>query len=105
MDRVGTARRAPLPTLRILRPCGSLQRPRDFYSLPCMASMLYRVSADKSVPVRHRHPRQGLVLHRLVPANILGARQDVGGERLALVAGEGLGLRPWHGAPREVEDR
>src|SRR5260370_3772330 len=68
-------------------------------------SMLVRIPADEAVPVRHLHFRQGLGVHRLVVADDLVAGENIGGQRIDLVAGQRLRLRPWHRAPGEVEDR
>src|SRR5260370_15131540 len=68
-------------------------------------SMFIRIPADEAVPVRHLHFRQGLGVHRLVIADDLVAGENIGGQRIDLVAGQRLRLRPWHRAPCEVEDR
>src|SRR6516162_9251867 len=58
---------------------------------------------NKSITVRHSHLGQRLGGHRVVFADQLVLRQNIGGQRIYLVVGECHRLLPWHRPPDIVE--
>src|SRR2546421_8240515 len=72
----------------------SKQRPLD----------LVRKTDDESVAVGHAHLGQSFGVHRVVLADQLVLREDIGGERIDFVVGERARLLPGHRPPDEIED-
>src|ERR1700747_2647203 len=58
---------------------------------------------DEAVPVWHLHLGQSLGVHRVVVADELVQREDIGGQRVDLVVRQSPGLLPRHRAPGGVE--
>src|SRR4051794_9737405 len=71
---------------------------------PSMRSVLFRVSANERIAVRHLYLRQSLCVHHFVFADNLVAGENESGERVYLGVRERLWLRPWHRPSGEVED-
>src|SRR5258707_9173303 len=65
---------------------------------------LVRKTDDESVAVGHAYLGQRFGVHRVVLADQLVLREDVGGERIDFVVGERARLLPGHCPPDEIED-
>src|SRR5262249_33313437 len=60
------------------------------------SSVLFWILADEPVAVRHPHLGQSLRVHHIILADDVIESENVGGERVHLVIGKRLRLRPRH---------